>query len=233
MPMLWLVRAVGVAAAVVLVVALFMEFWPPRFERIGDKREPLPGGFGGHVLAMEFVRDGAEVEKIVGPPGHANRATMRRKIRIDFIWVVCYSALFVLVGVLLGARQFHASGYLACVAVVCALSAAGFDVVENRGMLRALELTKEEATAEALRGIREAALLKWALSYVAMGLLAVTFFGRGRGVSLVGYCFAAAAFVGFAGLWHNPVIGLSVPPLALGLLLLAVQALARPDGFLR
>ena len=232
MMMLWLVRAVGLAAALVLAVALYMELSPPRFEWVCGKKE-LPGGFRGHVLAMEFVRDGADMLKIVGPSGHPNRAALRRKIKIDFVWIACYSLQFALVAVLLAARQFHASLYLAVVAVVCALSAAGFDVAENRGMLRALEVTPEEATAAALRGIREAALLKWALSYVAMGLLAMAFFGHGWGVSLVGYCFAAAAMVGFAGLWHNPLIALSVPPLALGLLLLAAQALARPDAFLR
>jgi hypothetical protein len=231
--MLWLVRAVGAAALLVLVVALYMGFGPPHFRRAGPgERGEFPGGFRGPVLSMEFVRNGEEVEKIVGLPGDPDRATLRRKTMIDLFWIACYSLLFVLTAVLLGTRQFPFSNYLACVAAVCALSAGGFDVAENRGMLHALQLTREEATVEVLRGIREAALLKWALSFVAMGLLALTFFGRDWGVSLVGYCFAAAAAVGFVGLWHYPTIELSVFPLLLGLILLAAQALARPGAFL-
>lgn len=64
-----------------------------------------------------------------------------------------------------------------------------------------------------------------------MGLLAVTFFGRGLGVSLIGYCFAATALIGFVGLWHNLFIGFSTILLSLGILLLAVRALAWPDAF--
>ena len=231
--MLWLVRAIGFAASLVLVVALYMQYARPHFTWVGEAKEKLPGGFGGHVLAMEFVRTGDDVDKIVGPPGHTNRATMRRKIEIDFVWIGCYALLFILVSILLGTRLFPSSVYLALIAAACGLFAAGFDVVENRGMLYALELTKDPATAEAFRGIREAALLKWTLSFVAMGLLAVTFFGQGLGVSLVGYCFAATAIVGFVGLWHNPLIGLSTTPLSIGILLLAVQALTWPDEFLR
>jgi hypothetical protein len=231
--MLWLVRAIGIAAALVLAVALYMEYGRPHFTWVGGAKVKLPGGFGGHVLAMEFVRTGGDMEVIVGPQGHANRATMQRKIEIDFLWIGCYTLLFVLVAVLLGTRPFPSSIYLAFLAAACGLLAAGFDVVENRGLLHALELTKDEATAETLRGIREAAILKWTLSYVAMGLLAVTFLGKDLGVSLVGYCFAATAIIGFIGLWHYPLIGMSIPPLALGLLLLAGQALGRADVFLR
>jgi hypothetical protein len=233
MMMLWLVRAIGIAAALVFVVALYMQYAQPHFAWVGEAKEKLPGGFGGHVLAMEFVRTGDDVEKIVGPPGHTNRATMRRKIEIDFIWIGCYALLFILVSILLGTRSFPFSVYLAFIAAACGLFAAGFDVVENRGILYALELTKDPPTIEAFRGIREAAILKWTFSFVAMGLLAITFFHRGLGVSLIGYCFAATALVGFIGLWHNPLIGLSTGPLSLGILFLAVQALARPDAFLR
>jgi len=230
--MIRLVQAVGISAALVFVVALYMEFGLGSFVQIGGPGERLPGGFRGHVLAMEFVRNGDDVERVVGPPGHVNRETMRRKINVDFVWIGCYTLLFFLVAVLLAGRGVPSSIYMAAVAFICAASAAGFDVVENRGMLGAMELPKERATAEALQFIREAALLKWALSYVAVGVLALTFFGGDRWVSSVGYFFAAAA-VSFAGLWHHPLIGLSVLPLVLGLLLLAVQALKRPEAFLR
>jgi len=230
--MLWFVRAIGIVSALVLLVALYMQFGRPRFIEVGEQGGKLPGGFGGHMLAMEFVRSTEDIEAIVGAPGHPNRMTMRRKIEVDNVWIGCYALLFVFVSILLGTRQFPSAMYLAVVAALCGFAAAGFDIIENRGILRALELTKGAAASDILPLIREAALLKWALVFVSMAILAITFFGRDEWVSLIGYCFATTAIVGFVGLWRNPLLGLSSLPMAVGLLLLTVQAFWRADQFL-
>lgn len=230
--MLWLVRLIGVISALVLIVALFMQFGRPRFIEVDGQGGKLPGGFGGHMLAMEFVRSADDLEAIVGAPGHPNRTTMRRKIEIDNVWIGCYALLFVLVSILLGAQHFPSAVYLAVVAALCGFTAAGFDIIENRAIFRALGLAESAATSEALPLIREAALLKWAFVFISMAILAISFFGREGWVSLIGYCFATTALIGFIGLWRNPLLGISSLPMAIGLLLLAVQALWRADRFL-
>lgn len=230
--MLWFVRAIGIVSALVLLVALYMQFGRPRFIEVGEQGGKLPGGFSGHMLAMEFISSADDIKAIVGAPGHPNRVTMRRKIAVDNVWIGCYALLFVFVSILLGTRQFPSAMYLAMVAALCGIAAAGFDLIENRGIIRALELAEDATTSDALSSIREAALLKWALVFVSMAILAITFFGRDGWLSFIGYCFATTALVGVVGLWRNPLLGLSSLPMAVGLLLLTAQALWRAERFL-
>ena len=224
-----LLRVIGVLALLVIVGAVWMAIVSRGFLSVSQS-ERLPGNFKGHVMAMEFVNHVADIEAIVGGKGHPNRDTMRKVTRIDFLWIACYALLFVAVSLLLARRSCPWAIYLAWVAGVCGVSAAVFDLSENWRILEVLDAP--EVTQQMVNNIRDAAIVKWTLVFVTMALLAVTFFGMGWRVGLIGWAFAATALMGLVGLVHKPNIGFIALPMLSGLLLLMILAIGFPQKLL-
>lgn len=220
-----LVRVIGVLALLVIIGAVWMEIVSCGFAS-SSPPEPLPGNFDNHVMAMEFVSRVADVEAIVGEKAHPNRDTMRKQMRIDFLWIVCYALLFIAVGLLLARRNSPWAIYLACGAGVCGVSATGFDLSENLRILEVLDAPR--VTQQMVDGVRHAATVKWTLVFVTMALLAVTFFRTDRWVKLVGWMFVATAVIGFTGLVHKPYLRFIAAPMMGGLLLLVILAIGFP-----
>src|ERR1044071_9082971 len=70
------------------------------------------GGFSGRVMALEFVQTPSQANVILGDATSPNRAAMRNQIYVDFVWIVCYLALFLLVANFLRRRRCPWAYYL-------------------------------------------------------------------------------------------------------------------------
>jgi hypothetical protein len=120
----------------------------------------------------------AEVNAIVGGPGHRDRSVMRYQQHLDFAFIVAYWFLFLLVGVLLGRRRFPLAKALAFFSVACATLAAILDVRENLAILKVLKASPAPGNDALAQAVRASAVPKWALLFVAMALLSFAFLGR-------------------------------------------------------
>jgi hypothetical protein len=222
----YLVWFTGIAAVLVIVVAVWMAIASLGFEPVGDAG--LPGGFHGRVLALEFVSSVGDAQKVLGPDVSRNTEVMRKVISIDFVWIACYAALFVLIGVMLSRRNCPWARYLALVAIVSGLAAAAFDVKENTKILELLSSTA--VTQEQLNAVRDATLTKWTLSFVSMAVLAIAFMDLANKVAFwISTLFILTAMVGLLGLLNHRLLSLISIPLVIGLVLLSVTAFKWPE----
>jgi hypothetical protein len=225
-----LIRIVGVLALLVIVVALLMAIVQvTQFEKTPD--EGLPGGFQGRVLAMEFVSNTTDVEKILAPDVTHNRAVMQTVLLIDFVWIGCYGLLFVSISLLLMKRRCPFARYLGLLAFIAGVASAAFDVRENQKILAVMSQFPYDQNL--VNQVNDAALLKWTLGFVAIALLAIAFQDlANRWANWISISFIATAAVGFIGLWRYPLLGLVAIPLLIALLLLAFTAFFRPQNLL-
>jgi hypothetical protein len=224
-----MVRIVGVLALLVVVVAIWMAIVQGQFEKNPD--EGLPGGFQGRVLAMEFVSNTTDVEKILAPDVTRNREVMQTVLMIDFIWIACYGLLFVTISWLLMRRRCPWARYLGFVALIAGVASAAFDVRENRRILAVMSQFPYDQNL--VNQVNDAALLKWTLGFVAIALLAIAFQDlANRLANWISISFIVTAVVGFIGLWRYPLLGLVAIPLLIALILLAFTAFFRPRNLL-
>ncbi len=152
----------------------------------------------------------------------------------DFVFILCYGLLYVAVSLLLARRQCPWAVYLACVAGVCGVGAALFDVHENLAILNILDTLdlNHPIDQQIINAIHAAAFLKWALSFVTAALLAVTFYGLDDWLSLIGYALTLTAVIGLAGLLYPTIISWTFLPMTVGLILLSILAVFRPQRFI-
>lgn len=219
-----MIRIVGVLAVLVVVVAIAMTIAQGRFE----KYTPLPDGIRGRVLAMEFVSNTKDVDKILAPNVAYNRDVMLEVLTIDFVWIVCYGLLYATISVLLMRRNCPWARYLGFVALIAGLATAAFDVRENVKIIQAMTHFPYEQAL--VNGVNDAALLKWTFGFVAIALLAIAFQDlESRLAHWISISFIVTAVIGFAGLWRHQLLGLVSIPLLAGLLLLIITAFWRPD----
>jgi len=225
-----MVRIVGVLASLVVVVAILMAIVQVKqFEKIPD--EGLPGGFKGRVLAMEFVSNKVDVEKILAPDVTLNREVMQTVLMIDFVWIGCYGLLFVTISMLLMRRRCPWARYLGFVALIAGVASAAFDVRENRRILAVMSQFPYDQNL--VNQVNDAALLKWTLGFVAIALLAIAFQDlNNKLANWISISFIVTAVVGFVGLWRYPLLGLVGLPLLIALILLAFTAFFRPQNLL-
>ena len=157
---------------------------------------------------------------------------MRHQLYIDFVWLGCYGLLYLALSYLLAWRNCPWARYLSWMAAICGAGAAAFDVRENLGMLQVVNDPAISQSMLAALHIRDAAIVKWTLSFVTMGLLAVTFYGLDKKLSRIGFFFTLTALAGGVGLWYKPLLGLLVPlPMLIGLVLLSYTAWRSPQVF--
>jgi len=222
----YLVWVTGIAAVLVIVVAVWMVIASTGFEPIGA--EGLPGGFHGRLLALEFVSSVGDVQKVLGPDVSRNTEVIRKVISIDFVWIACYAALFVLIGVMLSRRNCPWARYLALVAIVSGLAAAAFDVKENTKILEIL--SSQNIIQDHVNAVRDATLTKWTLSFVTIAVLALAFMDLANKVAFwIATLFITTALVGLIGLWIHSRLDLISIPLLLGLGLLSFAAFKWPE----
>lgn len=156
---------------------------------------------GMAALAMEFADSEAALHRIIGKPGNADpvavalRARLLQGIKYDYGFIVLYTALFMGIALTLPRRDGGWAPWVAGAAVLTALAAAGFDVMENVRMTRVLE-----TVSLAGQDVASAGFLKWLFSFITLALLSFAFFGRGGWATAAGVTCLVIAALGITGL---------------------------------
>ncbi len=208
---------IGMVAALCLAAVAVIS-GPPYFSSASRSVR----GITNPVLAMEVVQNVAEVDAILSDAPSPDREAMRLKQYADFGFIACYAALFVLMAMLLGG--------MAWLAAALGLLAAACDVAENLATLRLIDLPLSQTTQARIDGIRDPALMKWALASLALGMFAALLLRqKTAGLRIVGVCDLAAAALGLYGLVNNAFLAWSGLPMLAGILTLAILFF-RPRG---
>jgi hypothetical protein len=189
-------RAVGIFAGMLFLIAIGLLVVtlrsPQQRPTCADKKVSMP------ALAMEFAQTDSALHCIIGkrgdPVGEQFRAHLVKGIRFDYGFIVLYTLLFVGIAAVLWRRDEGWATWVAGAAIVTALAAAGFDVVENSRMMVVL---REVSLAG--QDVASAGFLKWLFSFLTLALLSFAFLGRG-GWAPAGVACLAIAALGFAGL---------------------------------
>jgi hypothetical protein len=198
----------------------------------------LPGGFEGHIIALEFARSVCDVELIIGDDNHKNRAVMSRILNLDTYFILSYWLLFSILGFLMTREGSHWAMWLGLAVIICGTGAAFFDFIENSGIRQVVETPLANTTAAMALAIRDATLVKWCLSFVVSLLLAAAliyvnaggvprWIGIGSGILLL-----AGALVGFVGLRYNTLIPKTLLIQAPGLIGVIILSFRWPQVFL-
>lgn len=224
-------RAIGISALLVLGVAVWMALGARAFSCL--QQPCLPNGFRGHVAALEFARTATDVRAIVGDAGNPNREVMWKELNRDFIFIAFYLVLYLLLAAALARGASRFSPLLTGIAVVAAISTAGFDVLENVRALKVLSIPLATLDDATVAGILDASVIKWTFSFVTIAILALAFHHRNRLSNTLRALFILTALAGLVGLIWHPLMGLSLIPLMIGLLVLIFTGLFRPLRLIR
>jgi hypothetical protein len=225
-------RVIGVLALLMLAavgwIMVKRDFVPPQIQT-GRTCSPHP--ISKPVLAIEFIETPEQVCGILGT-GESwkhNSQAMRDDVRRDYYFIASYALLYLSVSLLLARRSNAWAVYLAFVATVCAVTAALFDVRENMAILKLLaETPPDQLTVNA---VRFAATIKWILIFVTSAILALTFLGSDRWVSLIGVLLTLTALLGLVAIFNLKFLSYALFPVPGTLILLAVLALVQPRRF--
>lgn len=150
------------------------------------------------VLQLELATSPAVFGDVLERDPERNIAAARRQITIDWFFIAAYWLAFLV----LALRQPPTSRWTGVVVAAMATAGAGFDVLENRGILTALDASAgHNLSLELVRNTREASLAKWALLFAMLLLLAGVFLLAPGWRRLLGVLVAAGAAIGLGGLF--------------------------------
>ena len=186
------IRLVGILAVVFSLYSL----WLGQMSARG-----LLSGYTNPVLALELAAYGTEIDAINRAENGEAAAFIKKHIPKDFGYIGIYVVFFSCLAILLIELSSDWSRYLGWSAVVCAVIAGGFDVIENLGMRKAVSTSA--ATNSLANSIRYPSLAKWALLFVFCLLVGLTL-SRLQGWFLIpGLAFLIAALLGLSGVTAN------------------------------
>jgi len=196
-----------------LIAMLVLMFSSPGFTNASQPQN----GIQDPVLALQMAHNVSDVDAILGEAPSADREVMRVKQYEDFGFIVGYVALYSTLGLLL-AQRYPRLRWLALIAAVAGVAAGVLDVVENVAILRIVDVRLAATTQAMIDAIHHAAMFKWALGFVALGLLSTYFLlDRRRTARVVGAIDVAAALVGLYGLYDHTILAYGAGLIALGL----------------
>jgi hypothetical protein len=185
------IRVVGILA---ILFALY-SLWMGQMKASG-----LLAGYTSPVLALELPANGAEIDAVNRSEGGKSTAFIKNQLSKDFGYIAIYVVFFSCLALLLTELTSDRNKYLNLAAVVCAVLAGVFDVIENLGMLKA---TSGVATDSLANSIRYPSLAKWALLFVFCLFAGVTLSRVGRWLLIPGIAFLLAALLGLSGVTLN------------------------------
>jgi hypothetical protein len=174
-------------------------------------------GITDPMLAMEVVRNVAEVDAVLSDVPSPDREVMRIKQYADFAFIACYATLFVLMSMMLKPRGIAiAAGALGVIAAI-------FDMIENLGILRIIDVDLSHTTQTMIDAIRYPSLIKWALASLSLGSFGILLLRNQRlGLRIVGALNMLAALCGLLGLFDNRFLAWTGPGMLAGFLGLAL-----------
>jgi hypothetical protein len=181
-----------------------------------------PRGISDSGVALQVARSIEEVDAIMGDAPSPDREVMRVKQYVNFGFIPCYALLYLVMAQALLRRT--ASRWwgrpLAVAAVIAALAAAVFDVMDTRAITRMVDLDLNHTTQVMIDSLRRQSLTKWVLASVAIGLLSGFFLASRRwSLRAIGVLDLTAAATGLWGLSDNALLVWAVAWMAAGLFL--------------
>jgi hypothetical protein len=128
---------------------------------------------------------------------------MRFKQYVDFGFIASYTALYLVLSVLL-ARSYPWGRIPAIAAAICGVAAAGFDVAENFAIIRICDVRLSQTTQAMIDAIRHASLAKYGLALLTTSLLIGYFLADSRRfMRLAGVLSVLSVLLGLVGFLDN------------------------------
>src|SRR5689334_7956649 len=138
----------GIALLALMTLAAFaLLLGRPSFTNASKPR------FGDPMLALQFARDVQDVDWILGDAPSPDREVMRVKQYVDFGFIDCYTALCAALGAA-AARKGGWRRVAGILAGIGGVSAGIFDVLENRAILKLLDVPLRSTTPAMIDAIR-------------------------------------------------------------------------------
>lgn len=186
----------------------------------------LPDGYRNPVLALELVKDKADIEKIMKAESGEAARFLKKSTYKDFGFILIYALSFIALSLLLSQISSGWMKYLGWAAAASAALAAILDLVEDRGMLRAIA---GEASDSLANSIRYPSLAKWGLLFVFALLVGILLLARRDFFVIPAVFLFVSALAGLCGVllnllrpryyWTFPV---AIVSLGIGFLIIAV-----------
>jgi len=196
----------------------------------------LPDGYRNPVLALELVKNGEDIKRIVSAEDGKAREFIRRSTYKDFGFIFVYALFFVALSLLLSRMDSSWAKFVGWSAAACALLAAILDLIEDRGMLKAIAGEASDSLADS---IRYPSLAKWSLLFVFCLLIGMLLLARREVFVISAIFFIVAALTGLYGVFLNlfrPRFYLTFPAalicLGVGVIILAVAFAFWPNKLL-
>lgn len=164
----------------------------------------LPDGYRNPVLALELVKNGADIESIKNAEGGKAVAFMRLQLYKDFGYILLYVVLFCALAMLLAKTGPPTYARWCWLAAACAILSGLLDLLENRGMLKALALPSGAASDALAHSIRFPSLAKWAMLFIYCLLIGMVLLSRQTlFLRIPSIFFLLAAVAGLGGVLLN------------------------------
>jgi hypothetical protein len=203
------------------IAMLVLMFVRPNFSSASRPQHGVPDP----VLALQMAHDLNDVDAVLGEAPSADREVMRTKQYEDFGFIAGYACLYLALSRLLARKYPHARS-IAIIAAIAGVGAAAFDVIENFAILRIVDVKLAATTQTMIDAVHQPAMIKWALGFIALGLLSTYFlWDRRRTAKVVGAIDAAAGILGSIALYDNVLLVPAAGLIALGLVGAAIVLL--------
>jgi hypothetical protein len=190
------------------------------------KARDLPDGYRNPVLAIELVKNGRDIEKILRAESGQAAAFIKKNTYKDFGFIFVYAVSFITLSLLLSQMNSGPMRSMGWFAAGCAALAAILDLVEDRGILRAIAGEASDSLADS---IRYPSLAKWTLLFFFGLLVGLLLLVRRDFFVIPAVFFFVAAVLGLSGVvlnffrpryyWAFPV---AIVSLGIGVLILAI-----------
>jgi hypothetical protein len=164
------------------------------------KVQGLPGGYTSPILALELVKNGADIEAINKAEAGKARAFIRTHILKDYGYILIYTLFFVILSLLVSRMSLSWARPAGWLAATCVVIAAVLDVIENRGMWKAVGGDISDSLANS---IRYSSLAKWAFLFIFSLLIGVVLMWGRDLLAIPGFLFLSAALLGLSGVILN------------------------------
>lgn len=187
-------RMVGGLAILFILYSL----WMGRMNAPG-----LPAGYASPVLALELAANGSDIDAINRYQNGKATEFIKKQLAKDFGYIGIYVVFFSCLALLLTNLSFDRNKYLNVGALVCAVTAGVFDVIENFRMLKATSTPVGAATNLLANSIRYPSLTKWALFFVFCFLVGLTLSRLNGWLLIPAAAFLIAALLGLTGVIFN------------------------------
>jgi hypothetical protein len=154
----WVKHRVIVLLAMLTIAAFALLMGRPSFTNASR-----PPRFGNAMLALQFARGVEDIDWILGDAPSPDREVMRVKQYADFGFIACYTGLFLA----LSALAIRKGGWRMAAGIAAAITAVTtgiFDILENRAILKLLDVPLRSTTPAMIDAIRGPSSAKWILA---------------------------------------------------------------------